>query len=183
MTYEQQATSAYHSHLTNPPGINLTPSPLSEQQYKTQLEKTKGHGRALSLQLEQEKNKATGWSIATQQQKNLTAAVKYAREKESTAQEKNHLASDKLDTATSFREIEHARLRGKLSDTAKQRLEIELGAKQDENKYLADARKLQQEKHALALKNGRVDIDLLKAQLSDRREQLRTEGYRMIGGN
>lgn len=183
MTYEQSATSAYHSHLLNPPGVNLTPTPLSEMQFKTQLEKTKGHGRALSLQLEQEKNKATGWTIASQQQKNQTAAVRYSREKESTAQEKNYLAADKLDTATSFREIDHARLRGKLSDTAKRRLEVELGAKQDEVKYLTDARKLQQEKHALALKNGRVDLDLLKAQLSDRREQLRTEGYRLIGGN
>lgn len=183
MTYEPQSpSSAYHSHLTNPPGVNLTPSPLSEQQFKTQLEKTKGQGRALSLLLEQEKNKEKGWTLATQREKNATNAVKYAREKENTAQEKHYLAADKIDTATSFREIDHARLRGKLSDTAKQRLEIELGAKQDENKYLTDARKLQQEKHALALKNGRVDIDLLKAQLNDRRELLRTEGHRMIGG-
>lgn len=184
MTYEQYHTPyvAGRAYAKNPPGVNLTPTPLTESQFKTQFEKTQGQGRALKLELEREKNRETGWGVAIQREKNAQKSVQFDRQVEAVKTERHHLSGDKIDTETAQRQIEQARLRGKISDAQKQRLEIELGAKRDEVKYLGDARKIQKDKHDLALKVGRLDLEQLKSEYNQRREQLRLEGYKITGG-
>ncbi len=161
---------------TNPPVVNLTPPPIGEHQFKQDSERQEGQARALKLQLQAENNRSIGWDIATQRENNQTKALKYSRSKESGSQERHKLAGDKIDTETARKAIEQNRLKGKISATQTEQLQIELGGKHEENKYLGGVRALQQKKHALALKVGELELAQLQTVFDQRRALLRQQG-------
>jgi hypothetical protein len=166
------------SYVKNPPGVNLSPTPITEDSFNRELEKQKGIARALKIQIELEKNRGIGWDIATLREKNVAKSVTFDRAIETVKQEKYALTSDRIDTETSRKAIDHARLRGKLSDAEKSKLEITLGGKADENRYLTEVRKIQKDKHELALKVGKLDFQNLQAEYDNRRNLLRQQGLR-----
>ncbi len=185
MSYESSPnlglTVSGRSYSKNPPGVNLQPNPVTENAFNLQLEKLKGQERSLKLTLQEEKNKATGWDIATQRESNQTKSVKLERSIETTKQERHRLAADKVDTDTARREIEQARLRGKLSDTEKAILEVELGTKKDSLKTRQDFRKIQQKRDQFALKTANLDVKILEAQFNEKRALLRSQGFKIEG--
>ena len=187
MTYERSDYSldlsgvSGRSYSKNPPGVSLTPNPVSEGEYKTKLEKTQGHGRALKLQLEEEKNRQTGWQIAIEREKTTGLSYKHQQEGQKSQIERHRFDALKIDAKTEKGLIDHAKLRGKIADTDKALIEVELGTKKDNLKSAIDFRKVNGDRNKIALKTQKLDVKALEAQFNERRDLLRSQGYRIEG--
>ena len=187
MTYEATNFSldlsnvSGRSYSKNPPGVSLTPNPVSEGDFKTKLEKTQGHGRALKLQLEEEKNRQTGWQIAIEREKTTGVSYKHQQEGQKSQIERHRFDALKEDAKTEKGKIEHAKLRGKISTQEKAILEVELGTKKDDLKAAKDFRQVKQNRNKIALKTARLDVKALEAQFNERRDLLRSQGFKIEG--
>ena len=169
------------SYSKNPPGVSLTPNPVSEGEFKTKLEKTQGHSRALKLQLEEEKNRQTGWQIAIEREKTTGLSFKHQQEGQRSTIERHRFDALKEDARTEKGKIEHARLRGKIADTDKAIIEVELGTKKDDLKTAKDFRKVKQERNKIGLKVAKLDVKALEAEFNERRDLLRSQGFKIEG--
>ena len=169
------------SYSKNPPGVSLTPNPVSEGEFKSKLEKTQGHGRALKLQLEEEKNRQAGWQIAIEREKTTGLSYKHQQEGQKTQIERHRFDALKEDVKTEKGKIQHAKLRGKIADQDKLLVETELGTKKDDVKAAQDFRKVKQDRNKIALKVAKLDVKALEAEFNERRDLLRSQGFRIEG--
>ena len=187
MTYEPSNLSLDFSNVSgrsyskNPPGVSLTPSPVTEVDFKSKLEQEKGRERALKLQLQQEKTRQTGWQIAIEREKTTGLSFKHQQAGQQTQIERHRYDALKIDAKTEKGKIEHARLRGKIADTDKAIIETELGTKKDNLKSAQDFRKVNQERNKIALKTQKLDVKALQAQFDDRLAELRGLGHKIQG--
>ena len=184
MTYEPTTPSfnlSGRSYSKNPPGVSLTPNPLSESEFKSKLEKSKGRERALKVELQDEKNRQTGWLLAIEREKTTGLNFKHQQEGQRTQIERHRFDALKIDAKTEKGKIEHARLRGKIADTDKAIIETELGTKKDNLKSAQDFRKVNQERNKIALKAQKLDVKALQAQFDDRLAELRGLGHKITG--
>ncbi len=187
MTYQPSNFSLHlsgvsgRSYSKNPPGVSLTPNPVSEGEFKTQLETTQGRGRALKLQLEEEKNRQTGWLLAIEREKTSGLSYKHQQQGQKTQIERHRLDAIEEDAKTEKGKIEHAKLRGKIASQEKAIIEVELGTKKDDLKAAKDFREIKQERNKVALKIARFDVKALEAEFNERRELLRSQGYEIKG--
>ncbi len=184
MTYSPAAPSfnvSGRSYSKNPPGVSLTPNPLTEADFKSKLEQAKGRERALKVQLQDEKNRQTGWQIAIEREKTTGLSFKHQQEGQRTIIERHRYDALKIDAKTEKGKIEHARLRGKIADQDKALLETELGTKKDNLKSAIDFRKVNGERNKIALKTQKLDVKALQAQFDDRLAELRGLGHKITG--
>lgn len=183
MTYEPTTPFSVsgRSYSKNPPGVSLTPNPLSESEFKSKLEKSKGRERALKVELQDEKNRQTGWQIAIEREKTTGLTFKHQQEGQRTLIERHRFDALKIDVQTEKGKIEHSRLRGKLADQDKAILETELGTKKDNLQAAKDFRKVNQERNKIALKTQKLDVKALQAQFDDRLAELRGQGHKITG--
>ena len=184
MSYEptsSQFNVSGRSYSKNPPGVSLTPSPLSEAAYKSKLEQSKGRERALKVQLQDEKNRQTGWQIAIEREKTSGLSFKHQQEGQRTQIERHRFDALKIDAKTEKSKIEHSRLRGKIADTDKAIIETELGTKKDNLKAAQDFRRVNQDRNKIALKTQKLDVKALQAQFDDRLAELRGQGHKITG--
>ena len=184
MTYEPTNPSfdvSGRSYSKNPPGVSLTPNPLTESEFKSKLEKSKGRERALKVQLQDEKNRQVGWLLAIEREKTTGLSFKHQLEGQRTQIERHRFDALKIDAKTEKGLIEHSRLRGKIADQDKALLETELGTKKDNLKSAIDFRKVNQERNKIALKTQKLDVKALQAQFDDRLAELRGLGHKITG--
>ena len=188
MTYESStglsldlSNVSGRSYSKNPPGVSLTPTPVSEGEFKSKLEKTQGHGRALKIQLEEEKNRQTGWLLAIEREKTTGLSFKHQQEGQKSQIERHRFDALKIDAKTEKGKIEHAKLKGKIADTDKAIIEVELGTKKDDLKAAKDFRKVKQERNKIGLKVARLDVKALEAEFNERRDLLRSQGFKIEG--
>ena len=184
MTYSPTTPSfnvSGRSYSKNPPGVSLTPNPLSESEFKAKLEKSKGRERALKVQLQEEKNRQTGWLLAIEREKTTGLSFKHQQEGQKTLIERHRFDAFKIDAKTEKGKIEHAKLRGKIADTDKAIIETELGTKKDNLKSAIDFRRVNGERNKIALKTQKLDVKALQAQFDDRLAELRGQGYKITG--
>ena len=184
MTYEPQSVSfdvSGRSYSKNPPGVSLTPNPISESEFKSKLEREKGRERALKIQLQQEKTRQTGWQIVIEREKTTGLGYKHQQEGQRTQIERHRFDALKIDVKTEKGKIEHAKLRGKIADTDKAIIETELGTKKDNLKSAIDFRKVNGERNKIALKSQKLDVKALQAQFDDRLAELRGLGHKIEG--
>ena len=87
----------------------------------------------------------------------------------------------KIDAKTEKGKIEHAKLKGKIADTDKAIIEVELGTKKDDLKAAKDFRKVKQERNKIGLKVARLDVKALEAEFNERRDLLRSQGFKIEG--